>query len=135
MAKNLYIKKLKLQILKYTLPKWFSKLLLYANKIDKTKLVFHTFHPLKIEWIIWIIFSIYLHSNDLCIFWELRTHIHNVKKKIQFWFLVGIMYFRQYSTTVSCLSVLLTSEIKMPLVKVLFCLLEIYFFQSCQQHT
>ena len=135
MAKNLYIKKVKLQILKYTLPKWFSKLLLYANKIDKTKLVFHTFHPLKIEWIIWIIFSIYLHSNDLCIFWELRTHIHNVKKKIQFWFLVGIMYFRQYSTTVSCLSVLLTSEIKMPLVKVLFCLLEIYFFQSCQQHT
>ena len=133
MAKNLYIKKVKLQILKYTLPKWFSKLLLYANKIDKTKLVFHTFHHLKIEWIIWIIFSIYLHSNGLCIFWELRTHIRNVKKKSIF--LVGIMYFCQYSTTVSCLSVLLTSEIKMPLVKVLFCLLEIYFFQSCQQHT
>ena len=49
MAKNLYIKKVKLQIIKYILPKLFSKLLLYANKIDKTKLVFHTFHPLKIE--------------------------------------------------------------------------------------
>ena len=132
MAKNLYIKKVKLQILKYTLPKWFSKLLLYANKIDKTKLVFHTFHPLKIEWIIWITFSIY--TLMIYAFFENWEHTYTMWKKKSI-SLVGIMYFCQYSTTVSCLSVLLTSEIKMPLVKVLFCLLEIYFFQSCQQHT
>ena len=52
----------------------------------KTKLVFHTFHHLKIEWIIWITFSIY----TLMVYaffenWEHRYTMWKKKSNFGFW--------------------------------------------------